>query len=209
MFRSAFPAAFSAALSTASCALVLLSLGVTPAAARKKADPDAAKLAKDSDKGDAGKKDADKKGDAPGKPVQVATFGDWGAYLAKGKAKTCYVLASPQDRKPEAKHDAAYVFIADRPGEKVHNEVSIIMGFPMKENGGAQARIGNASFDLVAKGANAWIKNPADEAKFVEALQHGGKLVVKAPPVKGAPTTDTYSLTGLKPALERVSKDCK
>ena len=43
----------------------------------------------------------------------------------------------------------------------------------------------------------------------MEALQHGGKLVVKAPPAKGAPTTDTYSLTGLKPALERVSKDCR
>ena len=198
MSRTAFLAAFPAAL-------VLLSLAVTPAAARKKADPDAAKLAKDSDK-----KDADKKGDAAaGKPVQVATFGDWGAYLAKGKAKTCYALASPKERKPEAKHDTAYVFIADRPGEKVHNEVSIIMGFPLKENGAAQAKVGATSFDLVAKGANAWIKNPADEAKFVEALQHGGKLIVKAPAAKGAPTTDIYSLNGLKPALDRVSKDCK
>ena len=202
MARPALIAAPTALVLACVLACVLLAMP-SAAAARKKADPDAAKLAQESDK-----KDADKKGDA-GKPVQVATFGDWGAYLAKGKAKTCYALASPQERHPEAKHDAAYVFIADRPGEKVHNEVSIIMGFPMKESGGAQARIGNASFDLVAKGANAWIKNPAEEAKFVEALQHGGKLVVKAPPVKGPPTTDTYSLAGLKPALERVSKDCK
>ena len=199
MFRPVLIAASTA------LALASLTLAVTPAAAaRKKAET--AKPAADADKTGADKKDA-KKDDA-GKPVQVATFGDWGAYLAKGKAKTCYALASPQDRKPEAKHDAAYVFIADRPGEKVHNEVSIIMGFPMKE-AGAQAKVGNASFDLVAKGANAWIKNPGDEAKFVEALQHGGKLVVKAPPVKGPVTTDTYSLAGLKPALERVSKDCK
>ncbi len=197
----------------ASTALVLSALAfaassfiTVPAQARKKADPDAAKLAAESGKGE---KEAEKKDDAAGKPVQVATFGDWGAYLAKGKAKTCYALASPKERKPEAKHDTAYVFIADRPGEKVHNEVSIIMGFPLKENGGAQAKIGAASFDLVARGANAWIKNPADEAKFVEALQHGGKLIVKAPAAKGAPTTDTYSLTGLKPALDRVSKDCK
>ena len=207
MSRPAFSAACSPAFMAAATALVVMSLGVTPAAARKKADPDAAKLAQDSDKKDSDKKDADKKGDA-GKPVQVATFGDWGAYLAKGKAKTCYALASPQERKPDAKHDTAYVFIADRPGEKVHNEVSIIMGFPMKE-AGAQAKVGNASFDLVAKGANAWIKNPGEEAKFVAALQHGGKLLVKAPPVKGPAVTDTYSLAGLKPALERVSKDCK
>ena len=187
----------------ASTALVLAALFCVvslPASARKRADPAASKLAHASEK---------KEDTSAGKPVQVATFGDWGAYLAKGKAKTCYALASPKERKPEAKHDTAYVFIADRPGEKVHNEVSIIMGFAMKETGGAQAKVGNESFDLVAKGANAWIKNPAEEAKFVEALTHSGKLVVKAAASKGPVTTDTYSLAGLKPALERVTKDCK
>ena len=145
----------------------------------------------------------------PGKPEQVGTFGDWGAYLAKGKSRTCYALAMPKERKPEGKKDSAYVFIADRPAEKVHNEVSIMMGFPIKESGAAQAKVGAVSFDLVAKGSNAWIKNPADEAKFVDALKHTGKLTVTAPSMKGKPTTDTYSLAGIKQALERVSKDCK
>ncbi len=172
-------------------------VAVTPAQARRKAAP-----AEDS----AAAKSADA---APGKPVEVGTFGDWGAYLAKGKSKTCYALAKPKERKPDGKKDAAYVFIADRPAEKVHNEVSIMMGFPIKESGALEARIGSSSFDLVAKGANAWIKNPADEAKFVEALKHSGKLIVKAPPLKGPMTTDSYSLAGLKQALERVSKDCK
>ncbi len=145
----------------------------------------------------------------PGKPVEVGTYGDWGAYLAKGKTRTCYALAKPKDRKPDGKAEAAYVFIADRPGEKVHNEVSIMMGFPIKESGAAQAKVGSASFDLVAKGSNAWIKNPAEEAKFVEALQHSGKLIVKVPPLKGPAMTDSYSLAGLKQALDRVGKDCK
>ncbi len=145
----------------------------------------------------------------PGKPEQVGTFGDWGAYLARGKSKTCYALAMPKERKPEGKKDAAYVFIADRPAEKVHNEVSIMMGFPIKESGAAQAKVGAVSFDLVAKGSNAWIKNPADEAKFVDALKHTGKLTVTAPSTKGKATTDTYSLAGIKQALERVSKDCR
>ena len=171
---------------------------VVPAHARRKAPP-ASDDAQASTKTDT----------APGKPVEVGTFGDWGAYLAKGKSKTCYALAKPKDRKPDGKKDAAYVFIADRPGEKVHNEVSIMMGFPIKESGAAQAKIGTESFDLVAKGSNAWIKNPAEEAKFVEALKHSGKLIVKAPPMKGPVTTDSYSLAGLKQALDRVSKDCK
>lgn len=146
---------------------------------------------------------------APGKPVLVETYGDWGAYLAKGKSKTCYALATPKERKPEGKKDAAYVFIADRPAEKVHNEVSIMMGFPIKESGAAQAKVGASSFDLVAKGSNAWIKNPGDEAKFVEALKHTGRMSVSAPSLKGKTTTDTYSLAGIKQALDRVTKDCR
>lgn len=183
---------------TASTAFALIAVCcvlAVPAEARKKPKPVADPKTDTS------------KTDASGKPVQVASFGDWGAYLAKGKTKTCYTLASPKDRKPDVKHPAAYVFIADRPAEKVHNEVSIIMGFPVKD--GAQAKVGTSSFDLVAKGANAWIKNPADEAKFVEALKHSGKLVVKAAPTRGPATTDMYVLAGFKQALDRVTKECK
>ena len=184
----------SASLFGAACCAAACLLAV-PAEARRKA-ADAAPPA------EAAKPD-------PAKPVAVGTFGDWGAYLAKGKTKTCYALAKPKDRQPDGKKDAAFVFIADRPGEKVHNEVSIMMGFPIKESGAAQAKVGAASFDLVAKGSNAWLKNPTDEAKFVEALQHSAKLTIKVPPMKGPATTDSYSLAGLKQALDRVGKDCK
>jgi hypothetical protein len=126
-----------------------------------------------------------------------------------GKGKTCYALASPKERRPEAKRDAAYIFISDRPAEKVHNEVSIIMGFPLKETGKAEAKVGRAAFALVTKGSNAWIKNPEDEAKFVETLQKGGTLIVKAAAAKGPATVDSYALDGLKQALGRISKDCK
>jgi len=145
-----------------------------------------------------------------GKPLQVGNYGDWGAYLAQtGKDKTCYALASPKDRTPGGlKRDPAYVFISNRPGENVRNEVSIIMGFALKEAGEARAEIGGSNFDLVGKGTNAWIKNPAEESKFVEALKKGSKLVVKAPSLKGNVTTDTYSLSGISQALERVQKDC-
>jgi len=174
-----------------------LCLAALPAQARKKTEP-SAKQASTENKPDSAK------------PVQVGTFGEWGAYLAKaGKARTCYALASPKERKPDVKRAAAYVFIADRPAEKVHNEVSIIMGFPVKETGTAQAKVGRTSFELVAKGSNAWIKNPDEEAKFVEALQHSGTLVVRAAAAKGPATVDSYTLDGLKQALARVSKDCK
>jgi hypothetical protein len=144
-----------------------------------------------------------------GKPSQLASYGDWGVFLAQGeKSKTCYALATPKDRAPPGlKRDPAYVFIANRPGENVREEVSIIMGFPIKEGGG-RAEIAGSSFALIAKGTNAWIKNQAEEAKFVDALKKGSKLIVKASSLRGHVTTDSYSLAGLAQALERVEKEC-
>ncbi len=145
-----------------------------------------------------------------GKPVQLASYGDWGVFLAQGaKSKTCYALATPKDRAPAAlKRDPAYVFVSSRPGENVREEISIIMGFPVKEGAPVRAEVGGASFDLIAKGPNLWIKNPAEEPQFVEALKKGSKLVVRAPSLKGNVTSDSYVLVGLSQALDRVGKEC-
>jgi hypothetical protein len=165
------------------------------------------------------KQDKSKKGaakeakteDKSSKPVQVGNYGDWGAFVAQsGKDKTCYALSTPKDRAPSSlKRDPAYIFIATRPAENVRNEVSIIMGFPIKEAGTSKAEISSASFDLVAKGSNAWIKNPAEEPRFIEAAKKGAQLIVQAPSVRGNVTTDTYSLSGVTQALERVQKECQ
>ena len=150
-----------------------------------------------------------KGGKDKGKPAQVGSFGDWGAFTAQGKGKTCYALAQPKDRAPASlKRDAAYIFISNRPSENVRNEVSIIMGFTMKDNSDAKAEIGNTTFDLICKGTNAWVKNAAEEGEFIDAMRRGSKLVIKASSIKGSLNTDSYSLGGLSDALARVHKDC-
>jgi invasion protein IalB len=145
-----------------------------------------------------------------GKPVLLEAYHDWSAYMAQGKEKTCYALASPKERAPSTlKRDQAYVFISNRPSENVRNEVSIIMGFAMKDNSEAKAEIGNASYDLIAKGTNAWVKNPAQETQFIDAMKKGAKLTIKTASSKGSQTTDSYSLAGISQALDRVQKECQ
>jgi len=182
-----------AAVLTIAFAAALASAG--PAASKTK--PKAAKPAASADTAKSGK------------PSQLASYGDWGVFVAEGeKSKTCYALATPKERAPAGlKRDPAYVFISNRPGENVREEVSVIMGFPMKEGSG-RAEIGGTGFALIATGANAWIKNQAEEAKFVNALKKGSKLIVKASSLRGHVTTDSYSLNGLSQALERVEKEC-
>ena len=146
----------------------------------------------------------------PAKPTLVGSFGDWGAYATQGKSRVCYALGKPKDRSPAAlKKEQAYVFISNRPSEGVKNEISVIMGVPLKEAADARAEVGSSTFDLVAKGQNAWVKNAADESRFIDAMKHGGKLIVKGTLIKGGVATDSYSLAGLAQALDRVVKDCR
>jgi hypothetical protein len=156
--------------------------------------------------------DKDKGASATKAPVAVGSFGDWNAMSAHGggKDKTCYALAEPKERQPaKLQRDKGYVFISTRPGEGVRNEVAIILGFPLKDGGAATAEVDGSSFELVTKGTNAWVKNPAKEKDFVDALRNGSKLVIKAPSIKGNVTTDIYSLKGLAEALARVQKECQ
>jgi len=155
-----------------------------------------------------------KKASAPaaGKPNLVATFGAWGAYVAPGKDKTCYVLAQPQTRSPATlKRDPAYVFISTRPAEHVRNEVSIVEGFDVKEDSAepANARIGTTTFPLVAKGADLWIKDDTQQGQMIVAMKKSGQMVIKAMSLKGNVTTDTYSLDGLTQALDHVLRACR
>jgi hypothetical protein len=173
---------------------------------------DKAAAAQDAAKGkDAKGKDAKAgKTAEPGKAALLGTFGEWGAYATQGKSKTCYALAQPKTREPSSvKRDSAYVFISTRPAENVKSEISVIMGFPMKDGSEATAEIGDASFSLIAKGSNAWVKNPAEEGRLIDAMKKGSKLIVKATSTKGKATTDTYSLSGIGQALDKVRKECQ
>jgi hypothetical protein len=69
--------------------------------------------------------------DAANKPALVASYGDWSVFQSQaGKSHICYTLAQPKERAPaDLKRDPAYAFISERPGERVRNEVSFIMGF--------------------------------------------------------------------------------
>jgi hypothetical protein len=180
----------------AAVASMLLPAAAAQARSRKPAPPVVAKAA------DPG----------PAKPMLVGNYGDWGAYLTQGgKSKICYALAQPKDRSPASlKKDQAYIFISNRPAEGVRNEISVIMGVPLKEGAAeAKAEVGTASFDLVSKGQNAWVKNAADETRFIDAMKKGSKLIVKGTLIKGGMATDSYSLSGLAQALDRVVKDCR
>jgi invasion protein IalB len=144
-------------------------------------------------------------------PTAIAQYGEWGVYVSQApRTKVCYALAQPKDRLPaNLKRDAGYLFISSRPGENVRNEVSVIVGFTIKEGSEATLEVGDGKFSLYTKGDGAWVRNAAEEARLVDSLRKGRELVVKATSARGNVTTDRYALSGLPQALDRVAQECR
>jgi invasion protein IalB len=103
-----------------------------------------------------------------------------------------------------------FMFVSSRPGEKVKDEVSLLIGgYTFKPATDATAQVGNAAFPMYTQKDGAWIKNAAEEARLVEAMRKGADMTVKATTDKGTETIDSFSLKGLSQALDRVAAECK
>ncbi len=155
-----------------------------------------------------------------------------------GKNHICYALAMPKERAPDdLKRDQGYAFISERPAEHVRNEVSFVMGFDLSgEEAGKEPKdakdskdkkksdskdkkaksaptsptavVGDASFDLLPKGSDLWVKNPAEESQLIDQMRKGVLLKIHAAAKKGDATVDSYSLSGFSQAIDRALKDC-
>ncbi|CAA0101714.1 Uncharacterised protein [Starkeya nomas] len=148
---------------------------------------------------------------AQGAPKLVGQFGDWGVYVdTSGSGKICYALSQPKSRQPSGlTRDPAYFFISTRTAENVRGEVSVVMGFPLKEGTDATLTIGPANFGLYTRGTGAWVRNVAEEKKLIDTMRKGRDVVVKSTSVRGNVTTDTYSLNGISAAVDRATQECR
>jgi len=117
-----------------------------------------------------------------GTPTLLGQYGDWGAYTASAGGRTvCYALAKPSSQATQPANrprDPAYVFISTRPSENVRNEISIVIGYPFKPGYEASADIGANKYTMYTQADGAWVKNPAEEARMVDAMRKGADLVV-------------------------------
>lgn len=140
------------------------------------------------------------------------TSGKWQAFAmqGQGKARTCYALGKPAERKPANLKDVAgYIFVSNRPGEGIRNEISFVMGFDLKEGIEHQALVGEQKFVLVAKGQNLWLKNPAEESRLLDAMRKASSAEVKATSKRGNVTGDKYTLAGIAQTVKKAEDACK
>lgn len=143
-------------------------------------------------------------------PQLVEAFNDWAAYSVDGQnGKVCYVASQPKDQQPAGvNRDPVFFMISHWQGRNVRNEASIIIGYPFAENSKVTTDIDGSTFSMFTKGDGAWMENVAEENRLVEAMKAGSKMVVRGTSSRGTNTTDTYSLSGVTAAINKIASIC-
>ena len=70
------------------------------------------------------------------------------------------------------------------------------------------ASIDEATFELLPKGSDLWVKNAARESALIAEMRKGTKLEIKAASLRGNASTNSYSLAGFAQAMDRLQKEC-
>jgi hypothetical protein len=149
------------------------------------------------------------------KPQLLGSFRDWFAYqVGTGAERQCYVLSQPKQLAPAGmKRDETFFLISSWPGKKVKDEPSIVPGYSYKDGSKVQLQVGSDKFEFFTKndgsGGGAWMDDPAQERRLVDALKRGAAFTITGLPEKGAMTRDNYSLAGISAALDKVASTCK
>jgi hypothetical protein len=148
-------------------------------------------------------------------PLAVAEglgrFQDWQTqtYEEDG-AKVCSTWSAPQkDEGDYTRRGEIFAFVTHRNGARRRNEVSLEMGYPLKNGTDVIVRIGGAKFAMFTKGSKAWNRSSDADDKMAKAMRGGRKLIVEGVSRRGTKTRDTYSLYGFTAAHKAISAACK
>jgi invasion protein IalB len=137
-------------------------------------------------------------------------YKDWSAYKHKAdKDTTCFAVTQPKDTEPKnVIRGDIFLYVSFWPSDKVHGQVMLRLGYPIKDNTDVSASIGSDTFSFEPKDDKAFIQDNELEKKFVEAIKKGDKLIIKGTSKKGTETTDIYSLLGVSAALKQAEQAC-
>lgn len=139
---------------------------------------------------------------------------NWSAYTrGNGDDKICYAVSKPRASEPrKAKRDPVYLLINDFPAQHARAQPELVPGYKYKDSSLATVQVGSDKFSFFtqndATGGGAWIKDPNDEARLVDALQRGAEAIVTGTSARGTLTRDTYSLGGLSDVLTKIHTAC-
>jgi hypothetical protein len=142
--------------------------------------------------------------------TRIDTYGDW-SLLADTNAPHlfCFVTSEPKTSEPQdAARDAPRAYISAWPKDGIRGEISFRMGIEIKKNAGGTATVKRDKYNLFAADDRVFVKDPTQELKLLDAMRKGNSLTIAVASEDGTTVTDTYSLSGVGAALQKLQDAC-
>jgi hypothetical protein len=141
---------------------------------------------------------------------QLGVFHDWSAYSApSGTGEICFVVTKPSSVTPSPDgYSQGYLYLADRPDEKIANEFNVIAGFKLAADQPASVTVNGQTYPLFVRGDSAWLKDPAQGGNLAGSIRAGTSLVVDLVSDQGVKVRESFSLSGATAASKAMSDAC-
>jgi len=142
-------------------------------------------------------------------PRSTGKYKNWESFVAETeKGKICFAQTVPTKRAPAAiKRDQSKLFVTFRPTEDINDEISITSGHDYKSSS-VTASSGKKRYSFFSQKNFAWLLDDQEEEKFIKLMKKATDLIIKARTMKGAETTDHYSMMGFTKAYNTAKKTC-
>tara|TARA_B100000963_G_C22606781_1_gene662903 strand:- start:863 stop:1363 length:501 start_codon:yes stop_codon:yes gene_type:complete len=142
-------------------------------------------------------------------PRSTGKYKNWESFVAEtDKGKICFAQTTPTKRAPNSiKRNESKLFVTFRPSDSVKDEVSVTSGHDYKTST-VTAASGKKRYSFFSQKNFAWLLDDQEEKSFIKLMKRATNLIVKARTVKGAETTDHYSMMGFTKAYNTAKKTC-
>ena len=142
-------------------------------------------------------------------PRSTGKYKNWESFIAEtDKGKICFAQTVPTKRAPAAvKRNKSKLFVTFRPSEEIKDEVSLTSGHDYKTSS-VTASSGKRRYSFFSQKDFAWLLDDQEEKKFIQLMKKATDIIVKARTIKGAETTDHYSMMGFTKAYNTAKKTC-
>jgi invasion protein IalB len=145
----------------------------------------------------------------------IGAFRDWTAFASTTPGdKICFIASQPtesQYSQSVSGRDPAFFQVTTVPAQSIRNEASTVVGFTILTTAEVTIDIDGTKFQMFLDSSQpdtAWAV-PEQEAQLVEAMKQGSRMtVVATSSPRKTVVTDSYSLSGVTAALNKVAEAC-
>ena len=142
-------------------------------------------------------------------PRSTGKYKNWESFTAQtDNGKICFAQTIPTKRAPASiKREKSKLFVTFRPSENIKDEVSMTSGHDYKSST-VTASSGKKRYSFFSQKNFAWLLDDQEERAFIKTMKRATNVIVKARTIKGAETTDHYSMMGFTKAYNTAKKTC-